>query len=72
MKELKIKYNKVLRRYYRAVKWIDDPSRTEAEINKYYGEFLKILKQLNLLIGEIRRNGYKPTNKEILEGFDDN
>ncbi|WIF95155.1 hypothetical protein [Caminicella sporogenes] len=72
MKTLKTKYNKVLRRYYKAVKWMDDEARTEAEINKYYGEFQKILEQLNAIIRELIKNGYKPTCNEILEGFNDN
>jgi hypothetical protein len=70
MDKLKLTYNKVLKRYHKAVEWLDDPARTEGEIQeKHLVEFRKILGQLNRLIGEAENKGYTMTGREIIEGF---
>ena len=69
MENINLTYNKVLKRYEKARAWLDDPARTEAEKNKYIGEFQKILGQLNQLIREAEKLGYTMTGKEIIEGF---
>lgn len=70
MENFKLTYNKVLKRYNNACVWLDDPARTEGEINKYIIEFRKILGQLNRLIEEAEKRGYKMTSQEIVGGFD--
>ena len=70
MEKIKLAYNKVLKRYYKAVEWLDDPARTEGEIKeKHLVEFRKILGQLNRLIWEAENKGYTMTGTEIVCGF---
>lgn len=65
------KYNLLLRRYHRAVKWLDDPVRTEEEREKYIDNFREILQGLNFYLKKIKETGINLTSKQILEGFND-
>ncbi|MFT9495848.1 hypothetical protein [Anaerosolibacter sp.] len=70
MDELKKKYNGLLKRYRNAEKWIDDPARTNEEIEKHYGNFVKVIGDLNICIKELKSSGVEMGTKEILEGFE--
>ena len=58
------KYNELLEREKKAVKWIDAPERTEAEINKHLPNYEKILADINHMIFS-----YGITGNTILQGF---
>ncbi|MBB6219021.1 hypothetical protein HNQ80_005199 [Anaerosolibacter carboniphilus] len=68
--EIKKKYNKLLRRYRNAERWIDDPERTKDEIDKHYGNFINIINGLNYYLGQLKKAGVDSSSKEILNGFE--
>jgi hypothetical protein len=65
--DLKLQYNSLLRREQAGEKYLDDPIRTDAEVNKWMPEFNKILAGLNSIIDEIGL--YNCTAEERLNGF---
>jgi len=65
METYKQEYNKLLERERKAVKWLDDPKRTEAEQEKYIDDYIDILKKLNRYVAY-----YKIPQENILGGFD--
>lgn len=65
MMPLKLSYNKMLDRFYKAEKFMEDQSRTEEEIEKYLPLFKQIIWDLNSLLSEIGEY----TNEEAMEGF---
>lgn len=66
--ELRIKYNRLLTREHAGEKYLDDPARTPAEIEKWTPMFNEILAGLNKIIDEIGIAGC--TESERLIGFD--
>lgn len=70
LKILKTEYNKVLERWDKATEYLENPIRTQNEIDKWLPEYEKILKQRNCLIIEIwTESGIKPTIEEYEGGF---
>lgn len=67
--DVKKKYNQLLKRFRAAERWLDDPERTEEEINKYYQDFLSIINGLNHCLNLLKKMNVHPVTKEILEGF---
>lgn len=64
-KEAKEEYNKLLQRFHKANKYFDKEDVPHSEKEQYLGNYQKILKGLNYLLGIIGTY----TNEEILEGF---
>lgn len=68
LKELKQKYNEVIKREHKAEKYFE--GRTEKECEAWMPEYLKIIQQLSLLIGEYKRlTGKEMTKEQVWEGF---
>lgn len=65
-------YNELLKKYYKAAKWLDNPKRTKEEKEEHIQRFYDILKNLSILLEEIKGEGIQPLSKQILEGFYDN
>jgi len=64
METYKQEYNKLLEREQKAVKWLDDPKRTEAEQRKYIDDYTDILMNINRYIVK-----YKIPQENISGGF---
>lgn len=64
--KLKQEYNHNLERLYNGEKYCQEHID---EIDKWYPEFKKIFDRLNYVLEEIEKQ-YKPTKKEISEGFE--
>lgn len=68
LKDFKIQYNKTLQRERKAEIFLD--KATEEEYEKWYPEFLKITKELSIMIMKYEEiAGVKMKEDEILEGF---
>jgi thiamine kinase-like enzyme len=63
--KLKQQFNQLLQRCNKAEKFIDDPKRTEEELNKWMPEFLKIIAQLSALLEKIGEH----TPEDVEHGF---
>jgi hypothetical protein len=64
----KAEFNKLLKRFDKAVTWFDNPKVAEAEKDKYEPEFKKIIHDLAVMVEEFRKQG-PMTREEILFGF---
>lgn len=69
MDEIKTKYNELLKRYYKAEKWIDSPERKIDEIERYKEPFLNIVIQLSSILNQMEKENIAYTDNEILHGF---
>lgn len=67
--DIKAEYNNCLSRFRKASRWIDDPSRSIEEIEKWLPEFQGIINHLGELLVEMRKMGIKYTEDEVLNGF---
>lgn len=65
---LRLKYNQLLTRERAGERYLDDPSRTDVEYEKWLPEFQKILSSLNELINTIGLDNC--TENERINGFD--
>lgn len=65
----KAAYNKLLKRFDKAVKWFNDPATSEADKDKFEPEFLKIIDELAAMAEEFIRTGTPMTDTEITCGF---
>ena len=65
-------YNELLKKYHKAVKWLDNPKRTDEEKEEHIQRFYDILRNLSNLLEEIKGKGIQLSSKQILEGFYDN
>lgn len=69
-KEFKENYNKLIQREIKGRNYIDNPKRTEAEINKYLPVYMKICDELTEMIEIYERiTKSKISNIEATEGF---
>lgn len=62
---LRTQYNTLLNRYKAAEAYIDNPTRTAADIQRWMPEFLRIVKDLNLILARIGPH----TASEAVHGF---
>lgn len=65
MDELKLEYNKSLKRYYKAMEYFDRKDISQEEKEKYLPNFQEILNKLNYLLSKLEVY----TNQEVMEGF---
>lgn len=70
MYELKQKYNALLKRYNKAVKYMENPSIPFSERMKHEDSFKSLVKELNTTLEIINADGEEITEKNILEGFE--
>ena len=69
-KEFKEKYNALITREKKAEGWLNDPKRTENEINKWMPKFTEIIINLSGMINEYKKLTGKDMTKELaLNGF---
>jgi len=61
----KQQYNKLLERYQKGEAYVDGPDISHQELEKWMPEFLKIVKDLNLLLHKIGEH----TPDEAINGF---
>lgn len=61
----KEKYNILLQRQRKAENYLDNPKRTEIEVNKWLPEYKKILDNMNYCLSMIKDF----TSVEVLNGF---
>ena len=69
MKELKKKYNALLKRHNRASDFFDDNSIPIVERKRHIQAFREIIEEMESVLKYINCKGYSPTEKEMLEGF---
>jgi hypothetical protein len=68
LKDLKDKYNTLLKRHNKGALYLDDISMPAAEREKWIPEFIKIVTGLESTLSEIQISG-EVTEDEILNGF---
>lgn len=69
MEELKKEYNELLKRYFKAMTWFEDPVRTVAEQNQHLGLFEQILKDITKVTLELKNHGVIIQDGQYLKGF---
>jgi len=62
-------YNKMLEIHYKAAAYLEDKSIPVQEREKHMGQYQLILKKLNELLAEIKKQGIPWTENEALNGF---
>lgn len=67
--ELKDKYNKLLKRFWTALEYFDNPEIPMDKKERWLPEYESIGKQLNEILFELKQRGIKYTKKQVLEGF---
>lgn len=65
LRTYKLQYNKALERYRKAEAWLDDPKRTDNEVERWGVEFQKVVSTLELLLWKIGEH----TPDESVNGF---
>ena len=68
LSEMKIEYNKLLKRYHDAEKYFSKNNIGFEEKMKFYPDFQEVLKALNHYLGEIKKYE-KVSSEQILGGF---
>lgn len=67
---LKTEYNKVLARWDKATSYLEEPERTNEEVEQWLPEYEAILKQRMALCNNIAEySGVRPTLSEFENGF---
>lgn len=69
MEELKKEYNELLKRYFKAVKWFEEPKRTIVEQSQYLGLFKQILSDIRRVTLELKKHGVVIQDGQYLKGF---
>lgn len=62
-------YNKLVQRYKKAEKYLDNNSIPIPDREKHIPEFQKIIKAMDSLMKQLKSTGYEMTSHEILNGF---
>lgn len=70
MNELKKSYNHLLKRIINGEKYIDNNTKLE-EMDKLISGYKLLVSHANKLIKQIRDAGFEVTEKNVLEGFED-
>mgnify|MGYP000906025151 CR=1 FL=1 len=69
MSVLTDEYNDLLKRFYKATDYLDNKKIPMAERKRWLPEFQKIILRMNEILGELKKQGREPSNKEIMEGL---
>lgn len=70
MEDFKREYNQYLRRFYKGEKWVDNPCRTEKEVEKGINLLQEIIRILSVKMQQFKDiTGREMTTKEALRGF---